>query len=920
MQSQEFNINDLVQEAQVRWLKPAEVLFILQNHESHQLTEAPPQKPSSGSMFLFNKRVLRFFRKDGHDWRKKKDGKTVGEAHERLKVGYVEALNCYYAHGEQNPNFQRRCYWILDPAHEHIVLVHYREITEGNPGTKSTSYRSPGSFSTLSQSPTLCTVQNPASNSAVSEFYEPYRSSFSPGSMEVSSKLMVGNNGIEYSDEYRSEICSSSPEMEVNQALRKLKEQLSLNDDDVAEVFPYFGEKENSVEVLDSERRPTQEILAGPEQLKNWYSQFVYPSPNSTTDFLYPTTENSCASSSSMSLLHEVDNFGVSTHSSGFSVSEAKPDYYSTWLDQKTQVSNPLGAVSNLTLGQKQRFTIREVSPEWGYATEHTKVIIIGSFLCNPSECTWSCMFGDIEVPVHIIQEGILSCRAPPNVLGNVTICITSSNRVSCSEVREFEYRDKSKSYAPCSMQQRDGTKSTDELLLLVRFVQILMFDQKLHREDFVDMLRVTKVDEDPLGHMIETLLDGSETTYSTIDQILQVLLKDKLQQWLSSKYQGGAVQSCYLSKKEQGIIHLAAGLGFEWALNPVLNCGVSINFRDINGWTALHWAARFGREKMVAAFIAGGASAAAVTDPTALDPAGKTPASVAADYGYGGLAGYLSEVALTSHLSSLTIEESEISKGFAAVEPERTVESISREGFYSTEDQLSLKDSLAAVRNATQAAARIQSAFRAHSFRRRQEEEAGVCNYDEYAISQDEINGISAASKLVFRGHRDHKFDKEALSIQKKYRGWKERKDFLTLRQKVVRIQAHVRGHQVRKKYGVILWAVNILDKVVLRWRRRGAGLRGYRPESESIDEREDEDILKVFRKQNVEVAIEGAVSQVLSMVESPEARMQYRRMLESYRQAKAELICNTSEAALISRGGSDSMENDNNVYFQFQ
>lgn len=41
---------------------------------------------TGGSLFLFNKRVLRFFRKDGHSWRKKKDGRTVGEAHERLKV------------------------------------------------------------------------------------------------------------------------------------------------------------------------------------------------------------------------------------------------------------------------------------------------------------------------------------------------------------------------------------------------------------------------------------------------------------------------------------------------------------------------------------------------------------------------------------------------------------------------------------------------------------------------------------------------------------------------------------------------------------------------------------------------------------------------------------------------------------------
>lgn len=99
---------------------------------------------------------------------------------------------------------------------------------------------------------------------------------------------------------------------------------------------------------------------------------------------------------------------------------------------------------------------------------------------------------------------------------------------------------------------------------------------------------------------------------------------------------------------------------------------------------------------------------------------------------------------------------------------------------------------------------------------------------------------------------------------------------------------QAHVRGHQVRKNYKVICWAVGILDKVVLRWRRRGVGLRGFRPEAESLDESEDEDIVKVFRRQKVDASIDEAVSRVLSMVESPNARQQYRRMLERYREAK--------------------------------
>lgn len=96
------------------------------------------------------------------------------------------------------------------------------------------------------------------------------------------------------------------------------------------------------------------------------------------------------------------------------------------------------------------------------------------------------------------------------------------------------------------------------------------------------------------------------------------------------------------------------------------------------------------------------------------------------------------------------------------------------------------------------------------------------------------------------------------------------------------------MRGHQVRKNYKVICWAVGVLEKVVLRWRRRRSGLRGFRPEVGSIDEVEDEDIVKVFRKQKVDVAIDEAVSRVLSMVDSVEAREQYHRMLEKYGQAK--------------------------------
>lgn len=204
----------------------------------------------------------------------------------------------------------------------------------------------------------------------------------------------------------------------------------------------------------------------------------------------------------------------------------------------------------------------------------------------------------------------------------------------------------------------------------------------------------------------------------------------------------------------------------------------------------------------MVAALVASGASAGAVTDPNCKDPTGKTPASIASSSGHKGLAGYLSELALTSHLSSLTLEESELSRGSAELEAERTINSITNQNLASNEDQLSLQDTLAAVRNAAQAAARIQSAFRAHSFRKRQQMHAAVADY---GISSGDIQGFTGMLKLSSRNAREH--NSAALSIQKKYRGWKGRKDFLTFRQKVVKIQVS----SLELLQQVLMWGLSL-------------------------------------------------------------------------------------------------------------
>ncbi|URE25901.1 calmodulin-binding transcription activator [Musa troglodytarum] len=616
---------------------------------------------------------------------------------------------------------------MLDPAYEHIALVHYREVIEGRNVPESTSSISNESSLTLRYGASVSNDQAQCFPSHTSEFNEPCQNSCGPGSVEeVSSKFDRGK---------------------INIALRSIEEQLSLDTDDEDSfvcsktgLLPCSNQnvETHGLQLLNHETRNPQE-----ETHQNSFDEFKQMSNG--TDEAPISVENSASAS-----------------------------YLSdTWYEQ-TQFEVPFGTELSLTVPQGHLFTIREVSPEWAFSSENTKVLITGNFLCSPSECAWAVLFGDIEVPLEIVQDGVLRCLSPQHMAGKVKLCITSGNGKPCSEVHEFVFHEKQeRASSSRALSPADAIKSSNELLLLVNLVQILFSGNstvlsQLEHEQEVDPSWKKKRLKNQLELIIESILVGSEPPEMIMNLVLQELLKDKLQQWLTSKHEGNPDEGSLLSKHERCIIHMISGLGYRWALHPILHSGMSINYRDSNGWTALHWAARFGREEMVAALLAAGASAGAVTNPTSHDPAGKTPASLAVDNGHKGLAGYLSEAALTTHLFSLTTEKTKILEGSASTETNRGVDNISERRAHlqgGTEDQLSLKDSLAAVRNATQAAARIQAAF---------------------------LHGLSVASRLhkALFGSHDQKFDKAAVSIQKNYRRWRRRKEFIKLRTNVVKIQ----------------------------------------------------------------------------------------------------------------------------------
>ncbi|KAL3728749.1 hypothetical protein ACJRO7_033344 [Eucalyptus globulus] len=987
-----LDIQQILLDAQHRWLRPAEICEILQNYKKFQIAPEPANMPPSGSLFLFDRKVLRYFRKDGHNWRKKRDGKTVKEAHERLKAGSIDVLHCYYAHGEHNENFQRRTYWMLEEELSHIVLVHYLEV-KGNrmnihrikdtEETISLSHETEANHETNSSLSSISHQNNYQVPSQTTDSSSPQASEYEDAESAYSNQANSGNHSIVdfqeagmqnidtgHSDPYYP-ASDSTDDYQQNLSLKPGMDFLSLSRADITRECNVAGlalEPQKNLDfsswepLLESCTSGGQSTLI---QVLGSSAQPVTPDimPKHTHDTLEQLFTDGISTKQEIGIqsqdqeelqVHLTNKIAesVSTenghHSNSFLDGNValevktgcpsmgkqpfanilaeeglkKIDSFNRWMSKQLGDVNALLGQSSTgaywsaivnddgidssdsqehdnnfmltpSLSQEQLFSIIDFSPSWTYAGLEIKVLITGRFLRSQQDaelCKWSCMFGEVEVPAEVMADGVLRCHAPVHKAGRVPFYVTCSNRVACSELREFEFRVNN-SQDVISADTKDG--SINETLYM-RFTKLLCSNTlRLSNSNIGEnsqlrskICSLLKDDDAHWDHVMESTSDEFSTE-GVREQFFQKLLKEKLCEWLIEKAAEGGKGASVLDEGGQGVLHFASALGYDWALQPTIIAGVSVNFRDANGWTALHWAASFGRERTVASLISLGAAPGALTDPTPKYTTGRTPADLASANGHKGIAGYLAESALSAHLSLLNLDtaggDACHGSGGKAVQTisERSPTPI-REG--DLPSGVSLKDSLAAVCNATQAAARIHQVFRVQSFQRKQLREFGDDNHgisDEHALTL-------VASKVYKPGQVDEPLHAAAIRIQNKFRGWKGRKEFLITRQRIVKIQAHFRGHQVRKNRKNILWSVGIVEKVILRWRRKGSGLRGFKREEltdtssmQDASSNEDEyDFLKEGRKQTEE-RLEKALARVKSMVQYPEARDQYRRLL---------------------------------------
>ncbi|KAM5577233.1 hypothetical protein ABKV19_007867 [Rosa sericea] len=686
--------------------------------------------PHGGSLFLFNKKRLRNFRKDGHNWRKKKDGKTVTEGNEKLKVGNVNVLHCYYAHGEEKKNFQRRIYSMLEEDLSNIVLVRYREVkgnrtnfnhvkeNEGVPSSNGaeeiarqsemensvSSSFNPSSYQMRSQvtdATSLSSAQASEFEDAESAIYNQASSRLQPMAEKINSEFSAYYPA--FSNDFQENL-STIPGVDFSSLSQAYKTEDGIDAGDTYEPrkdreFALWDDMENSATGIQSfqpslsathsdtmgsfpkietlghlhtdsfdkrlvygiENRPkVQQNWQTSEGSSNWPVDQSLQSPTEynvttkldegadTTDLLkslgpflmdpdkqndlqFHLSNTDTISKRNDSIERKADHPSAIKPLLGFDDGLKKLDSFNRWMSKEfedvdePQMQSSSGAYWDTvesenevdessvplqvrldsymlgpSLSHDQHFSIGDFSPNWAYENSEIKVLITGKFLKSQhvESCKWSCMFGEVEVPAEVIADGVLRCYTPIHKAGRVPFYVTCSNRLACSEVREFEYRVAQTQDVDSKDYYNDCSNET----LSMRFGKLLSLsstspncDPASTAENSELTAKITsmlKNDNDEWDKMVQLTSDED----FSLERLLQQLLKEKLHAWLVQKLAAGGKGPSVVDEGGQGVLHFGAALGYDWVLLPTITAGVSVNFRDVNGWTALHWAAFCGR------------------------------------------------------------------------------------------------------------------------------------------------------------------------------------------------------------------------------------------------------------------------------------------------------------------------------------
>lgn len=131
----------VLEQAKLRWLSTAEVLDIIVNHEEYglPLSVSTPWRAPNGTVCLYDRNIVKSYRKDGYSWRRQADNRSNG-SYRVLKVDGRAVLRCSYTYTDDG-RFQLRVHSLVDKqsAYSHLSLAQYREVGERSARARAAS-------------------------------------------------------------------------------------------------------------------------------------------------------------------------------------------------------------------------------------------------------------------------------------------------------------------------------------------------------------------------------------------------------------------------------------------------------------------------------------------------------------------------------------------------------------------------------------------------------------------------------------------------------------------------------------------------------------------------------------------------------------------------------------------------------------
>lgn len=213
------------------------------------------------------------------------------------------------------------------------------------------------------------------------------------------------------------------------------------------------------------------------------------------------------------------------------------------------------------------------------------------------------CVCGEVRVPAEFVQAGVYRCFLPPHSPGLFLLYMSLDGHKPISQVLNFEYRSPQLHAPVASLEDKSKWEEFQVQmrlahLLFSSFKGLKILSSKVPPNSLKEAKKFASKStciSNSWAYLFKSVGDKRTSLPEAKDSFFELTLKSKLKEWLLERVVEGSKTTEY-DVHGQGVIHLCAMLGYTWAILLFSWSGLSLDFRDKYGWTALHWAAYYGR------------------------------------------------------------------------------------------------------------------------------------------------------------------------------------------------------------------------------------------------------------------------------------------------------------------------------------